>query len=518
MPRLTAHGSRFTSLRDVRDGALLVEYPEQSEEEANRAAVSLSRSLPALPGGGLLDAIPGARTVLVLFDPARLSRGRLAEEIARRAPGEGGGAARLFRFPAVYDGEDLRELSRAAGLAPEELARRHASAEYRVAFIGFSPGFPYLTGLPPELAAPRLPEPRPRVVPGSIAIGGPYTGVYPSATPGGWRLIGRTSAHLFDESAQPPALLAPGDRVRFEQVRALEKPVIPPERAAPRSPVLRLSSPGLFTSVQGAPRYGLGASGVPAGGAMDLASLAVANALVGNAPGAPALEVTVLGPDLEALSPCVVALAGSDIDAERNGRSVPGGEAIALAAGDRLRLGRARGGMRCYLAVRGGLEARRLTRRMEAGEEIAVGSEAAVRSSAARTTRTPRFEEALLRVVAGPQEDHFGAGVLERFLATSWRISPVSDRRGLRLEGPRLEHAREPQIPPEGAVAGSIQVPGSGLPIVLGPDGPVTGGYPKLATVIAADLPVLGQASLGARLRFAAVSLAEALSARREYH
>lgn len=503
-------------LRDVRDGALLVEYPETSEEEANRAAVSLSRRLPALAGGGLLDAIPGARTVLVLFDPARLSRGRLAEEIARRAPGTDGDAARLFRFPAVYDGEDLRELSRAAGLAPEEFARRHASAQYRVAFIGFSPGFPYLTGLPRELAAPRLPEPRPRVAPGSIAIGGPYTGVYPSATPGGWRLIGRTSVRLFDESAQPPALLAPGDRVRFEEVRALEPPLAPPERAAPRSPVLRLHSPGLFTSVQGAPRYGLGASGIPAGGAMDLASLAAANAFVGNAPGTPALEVTVLGPDLEALSPCVVALAGSDIEAELNGRNVPGGEAIALAAGDRLRLGRARGGARCYLALRGGLEARRLTRRLEAGEGIAAGREAAVRSSAVRTSR--RVEEPLLRVVPGPQADHFGAGVLERFLATSWRISPVSDRRGLRLEGPRLDHAREPEIPPEGAVAGSIQVPGGGLPIVLGPDGPVTGGYPKLATVIAADLPLLGQARPGARIRFAAVSLVEAVAARREYH
>ena len=504
-------------LRDVRDGALLVEYPGRSEEEANPAAVSLSRRLRTLSGGAVLDAIPGARTVLVLFDAARISHRRLEEEIARQDPGTRVGEARIFRFPALYDGEDLLELSRAAGCSPEELARRHASADYRVAFIGFSPGFPYLTGLPRELAAPRLSDPRPRVAAGSIAIGGPYTGVYPSATPGGWRLIGRTSARLFEETAQPPALLAPGDRVRFEQVRALPPHVAPPDRAGPRSPVLRLLSSGLFTSVQGAPRHGLGSSGIPAGGAMDLASLAAANALVGNAPGTPALEVTVLGPDLEAVSPCVVALAGSDVGAERNGRSVSAGEATALGAGDRLRLGRVRNGMRCYLGVRGGLEAPRLTRRMEAGEGIAAGDskEAAVRPGAPRTN--PRSQESLLRIVAGPQADHFETGVLERFLATSWRVSPVSDRRGLRLEGPRLEHARDPQIPPEGAVAGSIQVPGSGLPIVLGPDGPVTGGYPKLATVIGADLPVLGQARPGTLLRFAAVSLAEALAARREY-
>lgn len=248
---------------------------------------------------------------------------------------------------------------------------------------------------------------------------------------------------------------------------------------------------------------------------MDFASLAAANALVGNAPGAPGLEITVQGPELEALSPCVVALAGSDLDAEHNGRSAPAGEAIALATGDRLRIGRARNGARCYLAVRGGLEAPRLTRRMETGEGIAVGSAGPVPPGSARTR--PRLEEPLLRVIAGPQGDHFEAGVLERLLAASWRVSLVSDRRGLRLEGPRLEHAGDPQIPPEGAVAGSIQVPGNGLPIVLGPDGPVTGGYPKLATVIAADLPLLGQARPGSRLRFAAVSLADALAARREY-
>ena len=499
----------------MRDGALLVEYPGHSEEKANRAAVSLSRRLRALAGAGLLDAIPGAQTILVLFDPARLSRRRLAEEIARPDPATDSGGSRLFRFPAVYDGDDLSELARAAGLSPEEFAWRHASTEYRVAFIGFSPGFPYLTGLPSELAAPRLPEPRPRVAPGSIAIGGPYTGIYPSATPGGWRLIGRTAARLFEEIAEPPALLAPGDRVRFDEVRTLERPVRPPDRAEPRSPVLRLLSSGLFTSVQGAPRYGLGASGIPAGGAMDFASLAAANALVGNAPDAPGLEITVHGPDLEALSPCVVAFAGSGLDAERNGRSAPEGEAIALATGDRLRLGRVRDGARCYLAVRGGLEAPRLTRRMEAGEGIASGGEGSARPRGAPTS--PRLEEPVLRVVTGPQGDHFETGVLERFLAASWKVSPVSDRRGLRLEGHRLEHARDPQIPPEGAVAGSIQVPGSGLPIVLGPDGPVTGGYPKLATVIAADLPLLGQARPGSHLRFSVVSLAEALAARREY-
>jgi len=104
-------------------------------------------------------------------------------------------------------------------LLTEEFARRHAAASYRVAFVGFAPGFGYLSGLPPELAAARLSSPRPRVPAGSVAIGGAWTGIYPSASPGGWRLIGRTSVRLFEPRGDPPSLLAPGDRVEFEVTR-----------------------------------------------------------------------------------------------------------------------------------------------------------------------------------------------------------------------------------------------------------------------------------------------------------
>jgi allophanate hydrolase subunit 2 len=120
-------------------------------------------------------------------------------------------------------------------------------------------------------------------------------------------------------------------------------------------------------------------------------------------------------------------------------------------------------------------------------------------------------------VVLGPEADHLAPGELERLLAAPWRVSAESDRRGLRLEGPPLSHRDASEIPPSGTVAGSIQVPGSGLPIVLGPDGPVTGGYPRVATVIGADLSLLGQAGPGAIVRFVPASIEEALEARRPF-
>jgi KipI family sensor histidine kinase inhibitor len=510
------------SVRDVRDGVVLVEYPEASEEEANEAAAALGLRLRVWAPRGLLDAIPGARSLLVLFDASRLRRKRLLDQIElssrRGAPGNGG--RRLFRIPVAYGAEDLSELAHGAGMTAEEFARQHAAPEYRVAFIGFAPGFPYLSGLPSQLHAPRLPSPRPRVAAGRVAIGGPYTGVYPGASPGGWRLIGQTSVRLFDPYADPPALLSAGDRVCFEPVRPEDLPVAVAKARTganpPGSAVLRVIAPGLFTSIQGAPRHGLGSSGVPAGGAMDLSSLARANGLVGNAPGAPALEIALAGPELEVLKDSVVAIAGGEFAAQWNGKPAPFGEAFRVAAGDRLHFGRARRGARVYLAVEGGVIDSRArgeaVRRLETGDEVAVSSQ---RSAVSLRDVGPMelAEEILLRVIPGPQADHFRKASIDRFFAGSWRVSPMSDRRGLRLEGEPLAHVRAPEIPSEGTVPGSIQVPGGGLPIVLGPDGPVTGGYPKIATVIGADLALLGQAAPGALLAFRAVCLDEALAA-----
>ena len=248
---------------------------------------------------------------------------------------------------------------------------------------------------------------------------------------------------------------------------------------------------------------------------MDAASLVRANGLVGNPAGAAALEITRVGPELEALEACRVAVSGSGCSIDRNGSPVESDTAFSLFRGERLRLGRTENGARAYLAVREGLQtcARASpTRRLAAGDEIRLAERAASAVEASRPAGAAAAQD--LRVLLGPQREHFSDAAAELFLSKAWRVSPESDRRGLRLEGEPLEHVRAPEIAPEGTVFGSIQVPASGLPIVLGADGPVTGGYPKIATVIEADLYRLGQAEPGTSLRFRAVTLAEALEAR----
>jgi KipI family sensor histidine kinase inhibitor len=496
-------------MRMLADGALLLEL-------SNADALDLAAALAVAPPPGFLDAVPGARTLLVLFDPARFDPSSL-EAVRKSAPRP---PPRTVRLRTVYDGEDLPAIAAQTGLAIPELVRLHTQAVHTVAFLGFAPGFAYLTGAPLPLAVPRLKTPRLRVPAGSVAVADGYSGVYPLDSPGGWRLIGRVAERMFDVDASPPALLRPGDRVVFEAVGELAATSAPIKLPPQGAPVLRAIAPGPLTTVQGGPRYGLSASGVPAGGAMDLPALAAANALLGNAPDVAGLEFTIAGPELEALAEVRVAANGAVRD---------------LRKGDRIKIGMLEEGARGYIAVEGGLaqpHPGERTRALLKGDELtrppASGWVVGPRPPSSGRAVGPRPETRgrrpvpgdaagvlHLRALPGPQLDHFPAP--ERFFAAEYTLSPQSDRRGLRLKGPPLSPLRA-DIPPEGTAPGAVQVPGDGLPIVLGPDRPVTGGYPKIATVISADLPLLAQARPGARIRFLQVDLAEALRAREEAH
>jgi KipI family sensor histidine kinase inhibitor len=202
--------------RRVGDRALLRTLPGSDVADANRAARALYRSLAARRFDEVVDLVPGARSVLVVLaegvEPSEDLIGALSEPeaVEGTAPGR-----RLHTIPVTYDGPDLADVARSARLGVHETIELHAAAEYIVAFIGFAPGFPYLLGLDDRLATPRLDSPRTRVPAGSVGIADRWTGIYPRATPGGWRLIGRTEVELFDAAAERPSVLEPGDRVRF---------------------------------------------------------------------------------------------------------------------------------------------------------------------------------------------------------------------------------------------------------------------------------------------------------------
>lgn len=194
--------------------------------------LALSAALRTDPPPGLLEQVPGARTVLVRFDPARADSAEIEahlRRLGRSVPGRGAGQADGFparpasTLPPVaidvsYDGPDLPEVARLTGLSPSEVIGRHTAATYVVAFTGFAPGFAYLAGGDPALAVPRRATPRVKVPAGSVALAGEFSGIYPREGPGGWLLLGRTEAVLWDLAARPPALLVPGRSVRFRAV------------------------------------------------------------------------------------------------------------------------------------------------------------------------------------------------------------------------------------------------------------------------------------------------------------
>lgn len=195
-------------------GAILVEL------DGLEQVVGLHAALRRTPPAGTVDLVPAARTLLVIFDRCSTTPDAVVAEIRQREidpATEPDGS--LVEVPVVYDGEDLPEVARMTGLTEEEVVARHLRPEYRAAFCGFAPGFAYLAGGDPALRVPRRDNPRTRVPAGSVGLADEFTGIYPRQMPGGWQLIGRTDAVLWDLDREPPALLGPGTRVRFVERR-----------------------------------------------------------------------------------------------------------------------------------------------------------------------------------------------------------------------------------------------------------------------------------------------------------
>ncbi|MGW0149287.1 5-oxoprolinase subunit B family protein [Streptomyces sp. NPDC003333] len=197
----------------VGDDALLVEVSSGEEARALHAELLRRRAEGLL---AVREIVPAARTVLLdgLADPDRLA----AELAVSDVPPAPAHARDVVQLPVRYDGPDLADVAAHWGVSPDDVARIHAGTEFSVAFCGFAPGFGYLTGLPERYDVPRRATPRTAVPAGAVALAGPYTGVYPRSSPGGWQLIGTTDAVLWDHTRVPAALLAPGTRVRFAPV------------------------------------------------------------------------------------------------------------------------------------------------------------------------------------------------------------------------------------------------------------------------------------------------------------
>jgi biotin-dependent carboxylase-like uncharacterized protein len=295
---------------------------------------------------------------------------------------------------------------------------------------------------------------------------------------------------------------------------------------------LRIIRPGMLTTVQDLGRWGFQENGVPVAGPMDEYSHMVANRLVGNDASAAALEVTLIGPELEVAGDAMCAVAGAEFLLTIGGVQVRSHEAFALRAGHRLKFGERRVGARATFAVRGGIVVEpvlgsRATslfskmgglegRALKAGDLLPIGEAPATSGPAARARTLPLAPAgAALRVMVGPHEDFFTRSAYDTLFGSRFTITPASNRMGYRLDGPPLELAGRGDILSDATPIGSLQVPASGLPILLMADRQTTGGYPKIATVISADLPLAGQLSPGDWIEFRRCTRGQAVEAQR---
>jgi KipI family sensor histidine kinase inhibitor len=532
---------KVLSVRPVGTRAVLAELTGTQDVLALQTLL-LEKPLP-----GQIDVLAAAQTVMVRADSPAAAR-RMATvllELDLTAPVKQGGG--LVFIDTVYDGEDLAEVGRLTGLGTDGVIEAHSSQVWTVAFAGFAPGFGYMVGENEMLEVPRRSSPRTAVPAGSVALAGNYSAVYPRRSPGGWQLIGRTGARMWDLSRPEPALASPGHRVQFRAVRDVVT-MAPEHAAAEPAPAvaeqetasgLRIVSPGLQSLIQDLGRHGHSALGVSAAGALDRASLRRANRLVGNSPSAAAIETVAGGLKVQAVGDQVLAVAGapsaltidppssveSGPDAEpaaasdrpARQRTVPMATPFALLDGEILTLGAPEAGFRSYLAVRGGVDAApvlgsRSTDTMSgigpaplaAGQLLASGhvTESGVVGSPELQPPFPADGVTVLDIVLGPRADWFDEAALESLFGQDWVVKPQSNRVGMRLDGTPLQRSRQGELPSEGTVAGAIQVPPEGLPVLFLADHPITGGYPVIGVVVDHQLDLAAQVPIGGSIRF----------------
>ncbi|KAB1644717.1 5-oxoprolinase subunit B/C family protein [Gulosibacter chungangensis] len=518
--------SPITRILPAGERALLLEYQNLDAVLAHYAALTAARL------DAVRELVPAATTILVRFDP-RLTQARDLAATLRGVPAAEHVVSELppVTIPVVYRGEDIEEIAGLLNVSVAEVVRRHTEATWQGAFAGFAPGFVYCVGNDPLFDLPRRPSPRTRIPAGAVALAGGFSAVYPRESPGGWQLLGRTPQRMWDLDREAPALIQPGQEVRYAAVREeidLSQAAVPtsalPE-VAPGAAAIEVVRPGMQLLLQDYGRPGFADIGIDESGAADRGALRAANLRVGNEPDTVALEFAGGAAELLSHTDGVIAWVGASgrrslISSEGLEYPLAADAPTAIAAGDRIKIAGFQRGQRGYLAIRGGFVSPVVlgsgstdtlsglgAPMLKAGDVLAVGDAALagpVEPGGIASSEPAAAEECVtLNVVLGPRTDWFTPEGVETLTSQDWLVTPQSDRVGARLAADEpLQRATVSELPSEGAVAGAIQVPTDGQPVLFLRDHPTTGGYPVIGVVVDADLDRAGQLAPGMRVRF----------------
>ena len=530
------------------DRTVVVQFFQEISDAVYQAVRVFCETLTHARLDAVVEWVPAYASVVIWYDPDRADYAKmtacLTEVLKSCEPMAISEVDSVIEIPVCYGGTygpDLAHVAAHNRLSEEAVVEIHSGSDYRIHMFGFMPGFPYLGGMSEAIATPRQVTPRLKIPAGSVGIAGKQTGVYPSDSPGGWQLIGRTPLKLFDSTHREPVLLKSSQRVRFIPISESEfmkfqetaSSKAPSEaRHKTLRPGMTVVQPGFMTTIQDFGRFGYQASGVSVSGAMDLEAMACANLLVGNRSTLACMEVTFAGPIIRFDASMAIAITGADLSPTINGGKVEMNRTLYINQGETLRFGAVKYGFRAYVAVEGGFDvAETLSscstdvkskiggvagRAIRAGDVLTNGFIERVVPSGIRTLPEnwcyqPQVEAATtVRVILGPEADAFTAAGIWTFLNRAFTVTTACDRMGVRLEGPEIDHAGAPDILSSGLCPGTIQVAGNGQPIVLMSDCQTTGGYTRIGCAASIDLKWLAQAKPGDRIRFEAISEVEA--------
>lgn len=521
---------RFLS---VSANSFLIEFSHLSE------TTNFFRYLKQQHHSAILDMIPAEKTIFIEYSAFLIEQKQLIEWIAKQqvkdiAPEMG----EEVIIPVSYKGIDLAPVAELLGITVAEVIKRHTENEWKVAFIGFSPGFGYLNSEnAPFGSVPRLSSPRKQITMGAVALAGEYSGIYPKNSPGGWQLIGRTDEKMWDIYRNPPALLLPGRRVIFKDnkngssifVASSIKEIGAVEQKEGREAVLKILKSGMQTLIQDEGRHGQFALGVGVGGVMDKRAMQYANECVGNQIHSAVLEILNGGFQAEIQQHTVIAVTGAEAEVSiqyKDGHTVEAStyEAIALDVGDQIKIKTPRAGLRNYLAIRGGIDAPKIlgSRSFDTLAELGAaplkqGDNVYVEQSIVgaipfnisfqKLSLPTSSNIVILDVILGPRLDWFDADSIRILSSQDWLVTSDINRIGLRLHGNEpLKRIKHEELPSEGTAIGALQIPPNGQPVLFMNDHPLTGGYPVIATVADYHLDLVAQIPTGCRIQFHPIS------------
>ncbi|ENX12588.1 TIGR00370 family protein [Acinetobacter sp. CIP 64.2] len=494
--------------------------------------LALYNTLQNRPLNGIKDLVPAAKTILVFFNEIETNFKTLVASIQSLKVDAGfERSGQEVIVPIRYDGEDLAQVAELQGLSVVDVIRKHQQSVWNVAFIGFAPGFAYMSSPDrPFTDIPRLTVPRKKIPAGSLGLAGRYSGIYPKDSPGGWQLIGTTTEKMWDLARKNPALLLPGMTVHFEDVTHRPTTVniaqqitrtVEPKQSVP---LFSITAPSLQMLIQDEGRFNQTKLGVGIAGAMDVSAMHSANRLVGNPTDTPVIEVLNGGLKAKLQHAAVIAVTGAISNirvkfADGQTADFASYQLIDLDDGDEFHIQPPTAGLRNYLAVRGGIEVQPVLDSASFDSLAVLGPEPlklgdTIYQGRVKVTNISINEVAQLNlpkvgdlveldIVMGPRTDWFEPDSIDLLCQQEWLVTNESNRVGLRLSGAEpLTRKISHELESEGACIGALQIPPSGQPVLFMNDHPLTGGYPVIAAVAKHHWNLVAQIPAGCRIQF----------------